>query len=729
MRLEKLNILLIVLLTSLTTALSAEVHTQYPATVCGTANYIFGCTTLTESTEKANTLGDSTVHLKLIVAEPINTTYPATIKPGETYLFGCEKLTAAGETSNTLQQAGCECDSIVHLVLKVQAALKDTAVQYSATINEGETYLFGCAQLTKDTVCFDTLHLAGRDSVTVLTLKVTPALKDTAVQYSATINEGETYLFGCAQLTKDTVCFDTLHLAGRDSVTVLTLKVTPLAKDTAVQFETTIKQGETYLFGCKQFTNDTTYADTLHLENRDSVTVLILTVVPDCPATIVVGDTAATICESELPFLWHGLTLKGDTTMCDDTLRNVTPAGCDSIVRLTLTVKPSAKGTDAVTGCDSVVFKGVTYKTSTTVNDTIIGGAANGCDSIVTVTVTVKAHATGTDAITGCDSVIFKGITYKTTTTVYDTIAGGAANGCDSIVTVTITVKQHAVGTDAISGCDSVVFKGITYKADATVLDTLVAANGCDSIVTVTIAVLKSASSVETATDCNLYKWHGVEYYESGTYRDTLVGEAANGCDSICVLNLTIKIPYETTLTLIHKFGDRLLMIHRHEINAMPGWHLDSLDVEHPEYVDWHQINPNTNVDSIVGHGYTYSLPSGDPLPAGYTYYAYIEVPGANTGGECGSKGETMHYTIPAHAAMPALMPSLVQPGEEIRVINLNPTTPTTIRVFSADGVLHATYNVTDEETCSIKADYNAGFYMVEVLSDGYKSTLRYIVQ
>ena len=725
MRLEKLNILLIVLLTSLTTALSAEVHTQYPATVCGTANYIFGCTTLTESTEKANTLGDSTVHLKLIVAEPINTTYPATIKPGETYLFGCEKLTAAGETSNTLQQAGCECDSIVHLVLKVQAALKDTAVQYSATINEGETYLFGCAQLTKDTVCFDTLHLAGRDSVTVLTLKVTP-----------------------------------------------------LAKDTAVQFETTIKQGETYLFGCKQFTNDTTYADTLHLENRDSVTVLILTVVPDCPATIVVGDTAATICESELPFLWHGLTLKGDTTMCDDTLRNVTPAGCDSIVRLTLTVKPSAKGTDAVTGCDSVVFKGVTYKTSTTVNDTIIGGAANGCDSIVTVTVTVKAHATGTDAITGCDSVIFKGITYKTTTTVYDTIAGGAANGCDSIVTVTITVKQHAVGTDAISGCDSVVFKGITYKADATVLDTLVAANGCDSIVTVTItvkphavgtdaitgcdsvvfkgvtfkadttvldtlvaangcdsivtvtiAVLKSASSVETATDCNLYKWHGVEYYESGTYRDTLVGEAANGCDSICVLNLTIKIPYETTLTLIHKFGDRLLMIHRHEINAMPGWHLDSLDVEHPEYVDWHQINPNTNVDSIVGHGYTYSLPSGDPLPAGYTYYAYIEVPGANTGGECGSKGETMHYTIPAHAAMPALMPSLVQPGEEIRVINLNPTTPTTIRVFSADGVLHATYNVTDEETCSIKADYNAGFYMVEVLSDGYKSTLRYIVQ
>ena len=369
----------------------------------------------------------------------------------------------------------------------------------------------------------------------------------------------------------------------------------------------------------------------------------------------------------------------------------------------------------------------MTYKTDATVLDTLV--AANGCDSIVTVTITVKSHAVGTDVISGCDSVVFKAMTFKADTTVYDTIAGGAANGCDSIVTVTITVKPHAVGTDAIIGCDSVVFKGMTFKADATVLDTLVAANGCDSIVTVAITVLKSASSVETASECNKYTWHGVEYHESGTYRDTLVGEAANGCDSVCVLNLTIKIPYETTLTLIHKFGDRLLMIHRHEINAMPGWHLDSLDTEHPDYVDWHQINPNTNVDSIVGHGYTYSLPSGDPLPAGYTYYAYIEVPGANTGGECGSMGETMHYTIPAHAAMPALMPSLVQPGEEIRVINLNPTTPTTIRVFSADGVLHSTYNVTDAETCSIKADYNAGFYMVEVLSDGYKSTLRYIVQ
>lgn len=187
------------------------------------------------------------------------------------------------------------------------------------------------------------------------------------------------------------------------------------------------------------------------------------------------------------------------------------------------------------------------------------------------------------------------------------------------------------------------------------------------------------------ADECNLYVWHDVLYNEQGThtYYDTLT--TIHGCDSVCQLTLTITTPYDTLLSLVHKFGDRLLMINRKEINQKEGWFLDSLGIEHPEYVLWYQIDLN-GVTTEAGQGYYLNKPTGDPLPAGYTYYAVINIPAAK-GKKCGVRGETEHYTIPEHG-VPALMPSLARPGEGILIVNLVPEEETTIRVFSVDGKL-----------------------------------------
>ena len=274
---KKVNILLLTLLTLLSTAVSAAVNTQYNATVCGSGTYLFGCKQLTSSGTETNTLGDSTVTLHLLFAPLKATSYTATIEPGQTYLFGCQRLTADAVTSNTLQQVGCGCDSTVTLTLKVQAAPTKVvvgytatiqkgetylfgcatyaSVGYTATIQKGETYLFGCATYASDTTVSDTLHLTGKDSIVVLTLKVeeTPAPVEVKVGYTATIQKGETYLFGCATYASDTTVSDTLHLVGKDSITVLTLSIAavPQPVDTAVAYEATIKQGEKYLFGCR----------------------------------------------------------------------------------------------------------------------------------------------------------------------------------------------------------------------------------------------------------------------------------------------------------------------------------------------------------------------------------------------------------------------------------------------------------------------------------------------
>ena len=1045
---KKFKLLTITLLTLLSTATFAAVHTQYSSTVCSNTPYLFGCDKLTTNGAHSNTLGDSTVTVNLTFGALKATAYTATIEPGQTYLFGCQKLTADATETNTLQQVGCECDSTVTLTLTVQAPaptptsvtvaytaniydgetylfgcqkltvagpytetfqrvgggdsivnltlnvnpmpVQDVTVAYTADIFDGETYLFGCQKLTVAGPYTETFQrVGGGDSIVNLTLNVNPvpvqkvtveynseievgqtylfgcqkytytetglqtlkdsvqavnggdsiiivhltvsaggaAQKDTVVGYTTSIYTGETYLFGCEKLTTAGVYKDTLQrdnvigdsivvltlnvvepsvtvaytaniydgetylfgcqkltaagpytetfqrAAGGDSIVNLTLNVNPIP-DVTVAYNATIKQGETYLFGCQKLTaagpytetfqrvgggdsivnltlavNNVTYGDTTasycgpwtwyehtcdatddyvhtfigaNIYGGDSIVTLHFTLLNasigidtiasncgpmqwyehtcDADSDYVHTFTNAVGCDSVVTMhftllspatgtdsidgcdsvIFKGVTYYADATVLDTIIGGAANT-CDSIVTVKITIKhPVTTGVDAIDGCDSVTFKGIKYYANATVLDTIIGGAANGCDSIVTVTITIKHPVTGNDVIDGCDSVIFKGIKYYANATVLDTIIGGAANGCDSIVTITIMVKPHAIGNDVIDGCDTVTFKGIKYTANATVLDTIVngAVNGCDSIVTVSIIVKHSTVGDTTAIECDEFTWYGIKYTESAKpthtlknaagcdsivtldltihhkdstiltpidtcnmYRwktpdiDTLITttglyqhmfQTIHGCDSLVKLDVTIRVPYLTTLDLIHKFGDRLLMINRNQINKIDGWQLDSLDVDHPEYVSWYKENP-AGEDEFLTYGYSYSMPNGDPIPAG-TYYAVVNIPGK--GGNCGAIGTTMHYTVKGTSQAPELVPTLARPGEEITVLNLNPDAQTVIRIYSAEGIIQTTYTSVGSSVFRMPAADGHGFYLVEIVSeDEMKSTLRYIVK
>jgi hypothetical protein len=404
-----------------------------------------------------------------------------------------------------------------------------------------------------------------------------------------------------------------------------------------------------------------------------------------------------------------------------DTLTNA--VGCDSIITMNITVNYPSVGFDMQYGCDSVIYKGIKFIADTAFSDTITGGAASGCDSITLVMITVNHSSVGDTTANECDMFTWHGNTYYTSGLYKDTLTNLA--GCDSIVTLHLTIRHSTTGDTTAVECDEFTWYGVTYTESAEPTHTFENAAGCDSVVTLHLTINHTVVAVpESADKCNYYDWHGVRYTETGTYYDTLW--TVDGCDSICQLNLTISIPFDTTLSLIHKFGDRLLMINRNEINQKDGWLLDSLGLEHPEYVTWYEIDLNGNT-KVVGQGYYYTLPNGEPLPSGYTYYAVIDI-APSAGEKCGARGETEHYTIPAHGA-PALLPSLARPGQGIQVVNLVPEEETVIRVFSADGQLLKTYTTTDAETFMIEAEYNNGFYMVELRSNYIKTTLRYIVK
>ena len=122
-----------------------------------------------------------------------------------------------------------------------------------------------------------------------------------------------------------------------------------------------------------------------------------------------------------------------------------TTLGCDSVVKLNLTINNTTTGTDTITECDSLTWiDGNTYyanNNSTTFN--IVGGAANSCDSLVTLDLTISSSTTGIDTRTECDSLTWiDGNTYyANNNSATFNIVGGAANSCDSLVTLDLTIN------------------------------------------------------------------------------------------------------------------------------------------------------------------------------------------------------------------------------------------------------------------------------------------------
>ena len=232
-----------------------------------------------------------------------------------------------------------------------------------------------------------------------------------------------------------------------------------------------------------------------------------------------------------------------------DTLTAV--GGCDSIITINLTITGSSTGTDIISACNTYQWIDGNWYTANnnTATHTIVGGASNGCDSVVTLNLTMNYTATSTDVITACNTYQWiDGNTYTSSNnTATHTITGGAANGCDSVVTLNLTMNYTTTGTDVITACNTYQWiDGNTYTSSnntATHTITGGAANGCDSIVTLNLTINATANGTDVITACDSYQWiDGTTYTSSNnTATHTLTGGAANGCDSVVTLDLTIN--------------------------------------------------------------------------------------------------------------------------------------------------------------------------------------------
>ena len=193
---------------------------------------------------------------------------------------------------------------------------------------------------------------------------------------------------------------------------------------------------------------------------------------------------------------------------------------------------------------------GNTYTTSNnTATYTIVAGAANGCDSLVTLDLTISNTVNGTDTQAACGTFTWiDGNTYTTSNnTATYTIVGGAANGCDSLVTLDLTISNTVNGTDTQAACGTFTWidGNIYTTSNNTASYTFVggAANGCDSLVTLDLTISNTVNGSDTQASCGPFTWIDGNTYttSNNTATFTIVGGAANGCDSLVTLDLTIS--------------------------------------------------------------------------------------------------------------------------------------------------------------------------------------------
>ncbi|MDR2125975.1 MAG: gliding motility-associated C-terminal domain-containing protein [Prevotellaceae bacterium] len=290
-------------------------------------------------------------------------------------------------------------------------------------------------------------------------------------------------------------------------------------------------------------------------------TLIIDTVCFGTPYTNSVYSFFDTIPASLEPIVW------------DTTLHTVI-GGCDSIVRLELTVLPVYDTLIIDTVCFGDTYTNSVYSFFDTIPvsldpiiwDTILSTVIGGCDSIVRLNLTVLSpyDTLITDAICLGDRYDKYGFTIEPTQLGLNQYSQNLTriNGCDSIINLNLTVNPTynvIINADVCSG-DNYNANGFDISVDNpgfyTYQHDYKTANNCDSIVTLQLTVNPTYNDYVSARiyEDEFYKIGNYQYSTPGLHVSVL--RTIADCDSIVTLNLdVIYYPSETAFSPFNKDG------------------------------------------------------------------------------------------------------------------------------------------------------------------------------
>lgn len=458
---------------------------------------------------------DSTITLVLTLNH--NTNSSETVAACDSYTWNDQTYTTSGDyTYDYTADNGCASTDTLHLTVNNNANVTETASACEYYLWNGNAYTeSGSYSITLQTV-------SGCDSTVTLNLTI-----GNAVNTNLTATACESYTWNGTTYTTSGIYTNTYSVDGGCDSTV-TLALTINQPKTSTLSATAC---ESYIWNGTNYTASGNYTQTYTAANGcDSVVTLALTV--NQPAAT---SFTATACDS---YTWNGASY---TSTGSYTQNYTTVNGCDSVVTLNLTITPAIQTSVYQTSCNAYTWNGTTYTTSG--NYTYTYTSASGCDSIVTLHLTVTPAINMTFAVTACDSYTWNGTAYTTSGNYTDTFT--AVGGCDSVVTLVLTVNNSTTGTTTEEACENYTWYGQTYTTSGNYTHTLTAANGCDSVVTLALTVNHGTTGIDNQTACGSYTWIDGQTYTSSTDTPTYTLTAANGCDSVVTLNLTVNYSYD----------------------------------------------------------------------------------------------------------------------------------------------------------------------------------------
>lgn len=582
------------------------------AVICAGSSYAWQGGSYTVSgtyTKKYQTVAgcDSTHILYLTVDSGFLNSQSARVCSSNGYIWRGRRLYASGTYADSLKNRH-GCDSVYRLVLELHNTYyfekKDTVCYGQPYTWKGHSVSIVQPSAGNHTYWDSLKTKAGCDSVFKLLLTVRPKYQ---FVNSATVCANETYVWkghsvAIGQRAPGSyVIWDSLKSRyGCDSVYKLNLTVRPYyyteQRVSICDNELYVWPGHSVGIG-KKAAGSYQYWDSLKTKaGCDSVFKLLLTVYPTYSYT-----EQAAVCAHET-YTWKGHAVAigqraPGSYVIWDSLK--TKHGCDSVYKLTLTVRPNHSFVENVEICDNetYVWKGHSVSVgkrpagSYVFWDSLKTSA--GCDSVYKLNLTVRATFLRTDTFAICDgrSHTWRGRVLTAPGTYSDSLK--TKHGCDSVYRLVLIVRpsylfeeivpicnndfhnwrgrklnQPGVYTDSLKsmyGCDSIYrldlrvnpvylnedtldgcsgqsydWRGKRITQSGVYMDSLKASQGCDSVFRLVVRLHPVYLRVDTAAICDhsVYRWHGRDLTLSGTYTDTL--KSMWGCDSVCRLLLRV---------------------------------------------------------------------------------------------------------------------------------------------------------------------------------------------
>ena len=512
-------------------------------------NITASCDNLTHTFE--NALGcDSVVTLHLTINHS---------NMGDTTAVACGSFDWYEHTNIT-----ASCDNLTHTFTNANGC--DSVVTLHLTINHsntGDTTAVACDSFdwyehTNITASCNNLthtftNANGCDSVVTLHLTINHS------------NTGDTTAVACDRFdwyehTNITASCDNLthtftNANGCDSVVTLhlTINQTPVV---TISGETAVTTGNSTTLtaaGADSFewntgattaaitvtpTTTTTYTVVGTSNGCSSAPVGVTVIVSECELRI--GDTTAVACDA---FTWYGVEYTASTETATHVFEGIMPDGCDSIVRLHLTINHSTTGDTTAVACGSFDWYEHTNITASCDNLTHTFTNASGCDSVVTLHLTINHSNTGDTTAIACESFDWYEHTNLTASCNNLTHTFTNAGGCDSVVTLHLTINHSDTGVWTAVACDSFDWYEHTNLTTScnNLTHTFTNANGCDSVVTLHLTIIHSNTGDTTAVACDRFDWYEHTNITSSCDNLTHTFTNANGCDSVVTLHLTIN--------------------------------------------------------------------------------------------------------------------------------------------------------------------------------------------